>query len=98
MRRRCRVYAQNCVLAAWARLAGQMGEAGFYATSLAYILCHTDASNGISAGAVGCIKSNLAHLCGHRTIPHSPGFRRPAASDIPARLRRAWQTVIKKAH
>ena len=62
MRRRCRVYtqnAQNCVLAAWARLAGQMGEAGFYVTSLARILCYINALNGISAGVVGCMKSNL---------------------------------------
>jgi len=39
-----------------------MGEAGFYAPSLARILFHIDALNGISAGAVGCMKSNLAQL------------------------------------
>lgn len=47
-----------------------MGEAGFYATSLARILCHTDALNGISAGAVGCMKSNLAQGGGEKGFVH----------------------------
>lgn len=52
-----------------------MDEAGFYATSLARILCYINALNGISVGVVGCMKSNLAQGGGEKGFVFNQFFR-----------------------